>query len=146
AQASLAARPSPRAAVPADDRGFYGIRLSEGASVAPFEALRGKLAAPISGELRLHDVQRGDASALLIEAEGGATVRASAAGRVSWSDGRKVVIDHGDGYQTVYAQLGSVEVRSGDDVSGLARIGTVADAADAALLFEVRHGTRSLSA
>lgn len=143
----IAARPS--AAPQATDRGFYGLRLSEGASVTPFEALRGKLAAPLSGELRLHDVQRGESNALLFEAASGATVRATAAGRVTSSDGRRVVIDHGGGYQTVYAQLGSVEVRTGDDVSGLARLGTVADATDPAappaLLFEVRRGTRSLA-
>jgi murein DD-endopeptidase MepM/ murein hydrolase activator NlpD len=129
------------------ERGFYGLRLSgAGKSVIGFEELRGKLAAPVSGELRLRDVQRDNALALLFEAPAGTSVRASAAGRVSWSDAHTVVVDHGDGYQTAYGQLGNVEVRSGDDVSALARLGSVADASEPALLFEIRRGSRSIPA
>ena len=128
------------------ERGFYGLRLSGGKSVIGFEELRGKLAAPVSGELRLRDVQRDNASALLFETPAGTSVRASAAGRVSWSDAHTVVVDHGDGYQTAYGQLGNVEVRSGDEVSALARLGSVADASEPALLFEIRRGSRSIPA
>jgi murein DD-endopeptidase MepM/ murein hydrolase activator NlpD len=126
------------------DRGFYGLRLTSGKTIVPFEDLRGKLAAPISGELRLRDVQRDNASALLFEAESGASVRASAAGRVVHIDAHTVVLDHGGGYQTAYGQLGNVEVRSGDEVSALARLGSVADSGEPALLFEVRKGSRSV--
>jgi murein DD-endopeptidase MepM/ murein hydrolase activator NlpD len=145
AQTALAPKPSERAA-DTGDREFYGLRLSEGTSVAPFEALRGKLAAPVSGELRLREVQRGDSKLLLFEAPAGATVRASAAGRVSWSDAHSVVVDHGGGYQTAYGQLGNVEVHTGDEVSVLARLGSVADASEPALLFEIRKGSRSFPA
>jgi septal ring factor EnvC (AmiA/AmiB activator) len=126
------------------DRGFYGLRLSSGVTLGPFEELRGKLAAPISGELRLREVQRDNASALLFEANAGASVRASAAGRVVFSDAHAVVVDHGGGYQTAYGQLGNVEVRSGDEVSALARLGSVADSPEPALLFEIRKGSRSV--
>lgn len=129
-----------------DERGFYGLRLSSGKVLTPFEELRGKLAAPISGELRLRDVQRGNATALIFEATAGASVRASAAGRVVFVDAHSVVLDHGGGYQTAYGQLGNVEVRSGDEVSALARLGSVADAADPALMFETRKGSRTISA
>jgi len=129
-----------------DERGFYGLRLSSGKMLTPFEELRGKLAAPISGELRLRDVQRGNATALLFEAAAGASVRASAAGRVVFCDAQSVVVDHGGGYQTAYGQLGNVEVRSGDEVSALARLGSVADATDPALMFEVRRGSRTIAA
>jgi murein DD-endopeptidase MepM/ murein hydrolase activator NlpD len=129
------------------ERGFYGLRLSGGGpSVIGFEELRGKLAAPVSGELRLRDVQRNNATALLFEAPAGTSVRASAAGKVSWSDAHTVVVDHGGGYQTAYGQLGNVEVRSGDEVSALARLGSVADASEPALLFEIRKGSRSVPA
>ncbi|HET8938558.1 MAG TPA: M23 family metallopeptidase [Polyangiales bacterium] len=129
------------------DRGFYGMRLSGGGkSVIGFEELRGKLTAPVNGELRLRDVHRDNASALLFEAPAGTSVRASAAGRVAWSDAHTVVVDHGDGYQTAYGQLGNVEVRSGDEVSALARLGSVADASEPALLFEIRKGSRSVPA
>lgn len=129
------------------ERGFYGLRLSGGGkSVIGFEELRGKLAAPVNGELRLREAQRDNGTALLFEAPAGTSVRASAAGRVTWSDAHTVVLDHGDGYQTAYGQLGNVEVRSGDEVSALARLGSVADANEPALLFEVRKGSRSIPA
>jgi septal ring factor EnvC (AmiA/AmiB activator) len=77
-------------------------------------------------------------------------VRAVSAGRVAFSDrygsyGRLVILDHGDGYYTVYGGLGAVEVRVGDDLSRQARIGSIGtDFAPAALFFEVRKGTRTL--
>jgi len=142
---ALPSRPVPAQVERTDERGFYGLRLSSGKMLTPFEELRGKLAAPISGELRLRDVQRGNATALLFEVAAGASVRASAAGRVVFCDAHSVVIDHGDGYQTAYGQLGNVEVRSGDEVSALARLGSVADASDSALLFEVRKGSRTIA-
>ena len=55
-------------------------------------------------------------------------------------------MDHGGGYQTAYGQLGNVEVRSGDEVSALARLGSVADAPEPGLLFEIRKGSRSVPA
>jgi len=127
------------------ERGFYGLRLSSGKTLVPFEELRGKLATPVSGELLLRDVQRGNATALLFETSAGTSVRASAAGRVAFCDAHSVIVDHGGGYQTAYGQLGNVEVRSGDEVSALARLGTVADAVDPALLFEVRKGSRTIA-
>ena len=128
------------------ERGFYGLRLSSGMTLTPFAELRGKLAAPVSGELLLRDVQRGNATALLFEASAGASVRATAAGRVVFCDAHSVILEHGGGYQTAYGQLGNVEVRSGDEVSALARLGTVADAQAPALLFEVRKGSRTIAA
>lgn len=138
--------PIERADNQSSERGFYGLRLSSGSSVVAFEELRGKLAAPLSGQLRLRDVQRENSTALLFEAPAGTTVRASAAGRVVFSDARAVILDHGGGYQTAYGQLGNVEVRTGDEVSALARLGNVADAAEPALLFEIRKGSRSVPA
>ena len=77
-------------------------------------------------------------------------MRAVAAGRVAFSDrygsyGRLVILDHGDGYYTVYGGLGSVEVRVGDDLSRNARLGSIGtDFTPSALFFEVRKGTRTL--
>jgi len=56
-----------------------------------------------------------------------------------------VILDHGDGYYTVYGGLGAVEVRVGDDLSRSARIGSIGtDFSPPALFFEVRKGTRTL--
>jgi septal ring factor EnvC (AmiA/AmiB activator) len=152
AQAREAAAVAPRVQTQVEradsraDDGFYGLRLSSGKALVAFEELRGKLAAPISGELRLREVQRDNATALLFEAQAGASVRATAAGRVSFCDAHNVVVDHGGGYQTAYGQLGNVEVRAGDDVSALARLGNVATTPEPALLFELRKGSRSVPA
>lgn len=138
-------RPAEREAS-TSDHGFYGLRLSSGRNVSAFESLRGKLNTPISGELRLRDIQRGRATAVLFEAPAGTTVRAAAPGRVVVSDAGTVIVDHGDGYHTAYGNLGNVDVRVGDDVSGQARLGSIADQDDdePALLFEVRKGSRSV--
>jgi septal ring factor EnvC (AmiA/AmiB activator) len=128
------------------DHGFYGLRLAGGESLSSFEGMRGKLATPVSGELRLRDGKRGSATTLLFEAASGTSVRAAAAGRVVFADPHSVVLDHGDGYQTVYGQLGNVDVRTGDSVSGRARLGSIADSdQDPALVFELRRGTRSIA-
>jgi septal ring factor EnvC (AmiA/AmiB activator) len=60
-----------------------------------------------------------------------------------------VILDHGDHYYTLMGDLGSIEVRVGDDLSAGAKIGTVGagkatgvqtKSGGAALYFEVRHG------
>jgi septal ring factor EnvC (AmiA/AmiB activator) len=91
-----------------------------------------------------------DGPGLELQAPAGTPVRAVAAGRVAFSDrygsyGRIVILDHGDGYYTVYGGLGAVEVRVGDDLSRDARIGSVgSDFNPPSLFFEVRKGTRTL--
>jgi septal ring factor EnvC (AmiA/AmiB activator) len=145
--------PQPTAAATSNEHGFYGVRFSSGASVtSSFESLRGKLAAPVTGEVRVSDAHRGPAEgpALLFEAPAGSTVRAAAAGRVAFCDqygkyGRLIVLDHGGDYYTAYGGLGSIEVRAGDDVSAYARIGDIGSEGDPpALLFEVRKGNRAI--
>jgi septal ring factor EnvC (AmiA/AmiB activator) len=139
------AQPGP-SELPGSDHAFYGLRLSGGDAVSSFEALRGKLAAPVSGELRLRDVKRGSGAALLFESASGTSVRAAASGRVAFADAHTVVLDHGSGYQTVYGQLGTVDVRVGDSVSSQARLGGIADSdEEPALLFELRRGSRTLA-
>ena len=133
---------------------FYGLRLSDSgnAPMAAFEALRGKLAVPISGEVRVGDARRkeSDGAGLEFQAALGTSVRAAAAGRVAFSDhygsyGRLVILDHGGGYYTAYGGLGNVEVRVGDDLSAYARIGDIGNqTTPPSLYFEVRKGTRTL--
>lgn len=132
------------------DHGFYGLRLSGSEPQRfDFEAERGKLAVPISGELRMADVARGpsEGPAIAFEAPRGTSVRAAAPGRVAFcgdagTHGRTVVLEHAGGYYTAYAGLGSVEVRVGDEVSARARIGDIGP--DGPLVFEVRRGSHVL--
>jgi murein hydrolase activator len=146
--------PAPRTDQDTADHGYYGLRFSTGAVArSNFEALRGKLASPVTGEVRVSDERRVETEGpgLLFEAAAGTAVRAAASGRVAFCDrygsyGRLVVLDHGDGYYTAYGGLGSVEVRTGDDLSAYARIGDIAgDSAQPGLVFEVRKGARAVA-
>jgi septal ring factor EnvC (AmiA/AmiB activator) len=131
---------------------FYGLRVVDPVPTQSFAASRGRLASPISGEVRVAEARRpeSDGPGLEFQAPAGTPVRAVAAGRVAFSDtygsyGRIVILDHGDGYYTVYGGLGGIEVRVGDDLSRRARIGAIgSDLSPSALFFEVRHGTRTL--
>jgi septal ring factor EnvC (AmiA/AmiB activator) len=135
-----------------EDNGFYGMRLVDPGPTTTFESQRGNLASPIRGDVRISVARRdeSDGPGLELQAPAGTPVRAVAAGRVAFSDrygsyGRIVILDHGDGYYTVYGGLGAVEVRVGDDLSRDARIGSVGtDFAPPSLFFEVRKGTRTL--
>jgi murein DD-endopeptidase MepM/ murein hydrolase activator NlpD len=135
-----------------DDGAFYGVRLVDPGPTTTFESQRGNLASPIRGDVRINVARReeSDGPGLELQAPVGTPVRAVAAGRVAFSDrygsyGRIVILDHGDGYYTVYGGLGAVEIRVGDDLSRDARIGSVGnDFSPAALFFEVRKGTRTL--
>ena len=139
---------------PGDQLGHeeYGLRLVDSMPSEGFAAQRGRLASPITGDVRIVAAQRAesDGPGLELQAEVGTAVRAAAAGRVAFSDrygsyGRLVILDHGDGFYTVYGGLGAVEVRVGDDLSREARIGSVGtDYSPSALFFEVRKGTRTL--
>jgi murein DD-endopeptidase MepM/ murein hydrolase activator NlpD len=135
-------------------QGFYGLRvLGDAPGGDGFTSKRGSLGMPVSGEVRVRDARRdeSDGPGLEFEVAAGTAVRAVENGRVAFSDtygsyGRLVILDHGEGYYTVYGGLGSVEVRVGDDVSRRARIASVgSDANPPALFFEVRQGTRTLS-
>lgn len=135
-----------------DTSGLYGLRVMEPMQHNTFEAARGRLSSPVTGEVRIVPSRRAesDGPGLEFQAAVGTPVRAVAAGRVAFSDrygsyGRLVILDHGDGYYTVYGGLGAVEVRVGDDLSRQARIGSIGtDYTPSALFFEVRKGTRTL--
>jgi len=146
----IAAHPSTYRAT--EDNGFYGMRLVDPGPSSTFESQRGNLASPVRGDVRISVSRReeSDGPGLELQAPAGTPVRAAAAGRVAFSDrygsyGRIVILDHGDGYYTVYGGLGGVEVRVGDDLSRDARIGSIGtDFTPNALFFEVRKGTRTL--
>lgn len=114
-----------------------------------FTEERGRLATPIAGTFSLRDGQREDGRGLEFVAAPGTPVRAAAEGQVAYADtyggyGRMLILDHRDGYYTVYAGLGSFDVTVGDYVGRGARLGTVgAESSPPALFFEVRRGTRS---
>jgi septal ring factor EnvC (AmiA/AmiB activator) len=81
----------------------------------------------------------------------GSPVRSVFPGRVAFADeysdyGTTVILDHGDGYFTVSANLKVIDVRVGDDVGASSRIGSVGDTGEGSLLyFEIRRGTDTLN-
>lgn len=85
-----------------------------------------------------------------IQAAIGTPVKAVGKGRVDFANddyegmGGMIVLNHGDGYYTLYGHLNDVLVRSGQEVAAGAVIGRVGDAGSlkgAILHFEVRKGS-----
>jgi murein DD-endopeptidase MepM/ murein hydrolase activator NlpD len=133
---------------------IYGGNNTDPVAIGGFSGSRGRLLFPVLGraEVRTGKREGEGSSGLEIRAPLGATVRAVFAGRVSFSDrygsyGRIVILDHGERYYTVSGNLGSVDVRVGDEVSAGERIGAVGDEGQGPLLyFELRHGSQAIPA
>jgi len=117
-----------------------------------FASFKGRLPFPITGRSEIRSAQRAGSEGPGLEmfAPAGSVVRAVQAGRVAFADsyaayGRTVILDHGSGYYTVSANLGSIDVRVGDDLSAGTRLGTVGNSDGAPrLYFEIRAGTSTL--
>jgi septal ring factor EnvC (AmiA/AmiB activator) len=82
-----------------------------------------------------------------IEAAVGREVAAVHAGHVVYTGwfkgyGNLIILDHGNGYYTLYAHVAEIEAKEGEDVKAGQRIGTVGDTGSLAgprLYFEVRY-------
>ena len=123
-----------------------------------FRELQGRLPLPVSGTVAVGfgpvvnprfntvTVQKG----IDIRAPAGAEVQAVAAGRVAHAGwfkgyGNLVIVDHGDGYHTLVAHLGSMSTAMGEEVAAGAALGTVGDAGSPLgtyLYFEIREKGR----
>lgn len=109
----------------------------------PFGGLRGELGWPLEGRREA----RADGRGLLIPAESGARVRAVAPGRVAYADwlrgyGLLIILDHGDGYMTLYAHQHTLYRNVGDWVSAgepLGEVGASGGREEPALYFELRQ-------
>ncbi|MBN1610026.1 MAG: peptidoglycan DD-metalloendopeptidase family protein [Polyangiaceae bacterium] len=130
-----------------------GVGPSDPSDVAgTFASLKGRLPFPIPGRAEIATVRRRGAggTGLEMRVERGSPVRCVYAGRVAYADryadyGKTVIIDHGGGYFTVSANLEAISVSVGDELSSLARIGTVGDRGDGPMMyFEIRAGSELL--
>ena len=131
----------------------YPIRSEE-----PFSEHRGRLTWPVAGTL-LHDFGQPRVSdsvrrnGVVLGAPRGREVRSIYHGRVVFSDwlagmGLLVVVDHGEGYMTLYGYNETLLKNTGDWVAPGDVIATVGDSggqAAAALYFEIRRGTRPVN-
>jgi septal ring factor EnvC (AmiA/AmiB activator) len=117
-----------------------------------FAQMRGELALPVQGSMRIGDASREGAPGLEFYGRPGGPVRAAADGRVAFAReygayGLMVILDHGGSFYTVYGGLGSTDVQVGDWVGMSTRVGTLeVGGSDSILFFEIRRGTRPLDA
>ncbi|KIY39306.1 peptidase M23 [Pseudomonas sp. 10-1B] len=130
---------------------------SDGASYGgAFSAARGKLPWPVNGRLlaRFGDARGSDARAkwdgVMISANPGTQVRAVHGGRVVFADwlrgaGLLVILDHGNGYLSLYGHNQSLLKNAGDIVKAGEAISTVGDSGGqdtAGLYFAIRQQGR----
>ncbi|WP_345531406.1 murein hydrolase activator EnvC family protein [Viridibacterium curvum] len=122
-----------------------------GVASGNFARLQGKLRWPVKGELfGRFGSPRGDGSqwrGVFIRAAEGAEVRAVADGKVAYADwlrgfGNLIIVDHGDGYMTIYANNDTLfktpgqTVRMGEPIAG---VGASGGQEESGLYFEIRH-------
>lgn len=123
----------------------------------PFQNYKGKLTWPVQGTL-VSDFGQARAGHLkwngvLLAAARGAEVRAIFHGRVAYADwlpglGLLVVVEHGDGYMSLYGHNETIFKSAGDWVSAGDVVATVGDSGGRsvpALYFEIRRGKTPLN-
>jgi septal ring factor EnvC (AmiA/AmiB activator) len=117
-----------------------------------FARLKGKLPWPARGRIIVgYGAPRGagqnKSQGIVIDSEAGAEVRAVAPGRVAFADwlygyGMVLILEHGDGYMSLYANNESLVKEVGDWTEAgeiVAAVGNTGGRKDAALYFEIRH-------
>ena len=117
-----------------------------------FTRLRGKLAWPVTGRVvaRFGDARAGGVrwDGVLVATERGAPVKAVCQGRVIYADwlpglGLLTIVDHGDGYLSLYGHNERLYKAAGEQVSAGDTIAAAGDSGGSArpeLYFEIRKG------
>jgi septal ring factor EnvC (AmiA/AmiB activator) len=121
-------------------------------SEKPFEKLKGALRLPVAGEItNRYGAPREEAGTtwkgLFIRAATGETVRAVGDGRVVYADwlrgfGNLLILDHGKGYMSLYANNEGLLRQVGESVRGgdaVAQVGASGQSAESGLYFELRR-------
>lgn len=117
-----------------------------------FGRLKGRLAWPTAGPLAARFGEPKQVGTLrwrgvLIAAREGTEVHSVASGRVAYADwlrgfGLLLILDHGDGYMTLYGHNQALHKEVGNWVEAgetIATVGASGDTAEAGLYFEIRH-------
>jgi septal ring factor EnvC (AmiA/AmiB activator) len=127
-------------------------------SEEPFSRHKGKLTWPVAGAL-VHDFGQPRAggqlkwNGVVLDAGRGREVRAVYHGRIAFADwlagmGLLVIVDHGEGYMTLYGYNETILKNTGDWVAPGDVIATVGDSggqAQTGLYFELRQGTKPVN-
>jgi septal ring factor EnvC (AmiA/AmiB activator) len=124
----------------------------------PFSGLKGSLHLPVAGELmnRFGAPRDGGGvswKGLFIRAGQGAAVKAIAAGQVVFSEwlrgfGNLIIVDHGEGYMSLYSNNESLYKQVGERVQPgdpIATVGNSGGQSDTGLYFEMRHQSRPVN-
>jgi septal ring factor EnvC (AmiA/AmiB activator) len=126
--------------------------LTAPGSHKPFSRLRGQLIWPTRGKLLVSFGTRREGGRLkwngvLIRADEGREVHAVSHGRVAYADwlrgyGLLLIIDHGDGYMSLYGHNQAIYKETGEWVEAgevIASVGKSGGQSQAGLYFEIRH-------
>jgi septal ring factor EnvC (AmiA/AmiB activator) len=124
----------------------------------PFSRLKGSLHLPVAGELmnRFGAPREGGGvswKGLFIRAAEGAAVKAIAAGQVVFAEwlrgfGNLIIVDHGEGYMSLYSNNESLYKQVGERVQpgdAIATVGNSGGQPDTGLYFEMRHQSRPVN-
>jgi septal ring factor EnvC (AmiA/AmiB activator) len=125
-----------------------------------FRRLKGTLPWPVSGKIAIEYGTQEDPTfktpvfrnGVYIEAKDGSVVQTSHKGKVVYADwfkgyGQLVIVNHGSGYHTLYANLSEIFLKTGDIIIKRARIGKVGSSgllARPSLYFEIRYKGKPL--
>ena len=120
-----------------------------------FSALKGKLRLPVRGDVtNRFGGNREDSGVswkgLFIRANEGAEVKSVAGGRVVFADwlrgfGNLVIVDHGDGYMSLYGNNQAILKQAGDAVRGgdaIAHVGNSGGNASSGVYYELRRQSK----
>ncbi len=137
-------------------RSIANLRLGD--QEQPFASMKGKLPRPVEGQFKNRwgsSYGLGDLNweGVTIEAGAGNEIRAIHRGRVVFSDwfsssGLLLIIDHGDGYMSLYAHNQELYKEVGEWVVGgdiIATVGNTGGEASYGLYFEIRHNGDSVN-
>ena len=149
----IVSKPKPPASSRAQAPALRNERTPDAALPADaFARQKGRLALPTRGELANgFGTPRQDGGTtwkgVFIRADGGAEVKAIAPGRIVFADwlrgfGNLAIVDHGDGYLSVYGNNESLYKAVGDPVKAgetIASVGNSGGNPETGLYFELRH-------
>lgn len=124
----------------------------------PFSRLKGSLRLPVAGELmnRFGAPREGGGltwKGLFIRAAAGSAVKAIAAGQVVFAEwlrgfGNLIIVDHGEGYMSLYSNNESLYKQVGERVQAgdaIASVGNSGGQPESGLYFEMRHQSRPVN-
>lgn len=143
---------------------FQGLKKKKAVTIEmfedmpPFNTLKGKLTWPVKGKLlKRYGANKKGADlkwqGVLIDAETGTNVTSISTGKIVFADwfrnlGLLIIIDHGDGFMSLYGHNQNLLKNTGDWVLAGETIATVGDSggqSDTALYFEIRKGAEPLN-